>query len=108
MDSRRSLAWRHGVVSVNALGGMIGPTSFVLPDGRQASPFHIAPWFDDAQFLAQGDMLAGLSGEWPCVPFGYPFPSDTWPAGWPGGVEDAARITHAHGYGSNMPWRFEP
>jgi hypothetical protein len=107
-DKTRALAWRHGVVSVNAMGGMIGATSFVLPDGRQVSPFHIAPWHDDARVQAEGGMLAGLRGEWPCVPFGYPFPSDDYPARWPGAIETAAEVAHAHGFGSNSDWSFGP
>ncbi|WP_226781173.1 hypothetical protein [Oceaniglobus trochenteri] len=107
MDKARTLAWRHGVVSVNALGGMIGPTSFVLGDGRQVSPFHIAPWFDEPEVTAQGGLTAGLRGEWPCVPFGYPFPSDDYPADWPGEIEARAEVEHPHGYASNVDWTFE-
>ncbi|RVT82734.1 hypothetical protein DXV76_15980 [Rhodobacteraceae bacterium CCMM004] len=102
----RSLAWDHGVVSVQALGGMIGPTAFVLPDGRQASPFHIPPWHADPQMRDEGGMLGGLRGEWPCVPFGYPFPSDERSADWPAGIEERAAVAHAHGYSSNVAWTF--
>ncbi|MCJ8323385.1 MAG: hypothetical protein HRU29_13770 [Rhizobiales bacterium] len=104
----RSLSWRHGVVSVNALGGMLGSTSFILPNGRQVSPFHIAPWFDDAAVQADGGMLAGLRGEWPCVPFGYPFPSDEYPAHWPGEIEASAEVEHPHGFSANTDWKFGP
>lgn len=103
----RALAWRHGTLSVDALGGMIGPTAFVLPDGRQVSPFHIAPWFDEPEVLAGGDMGAGLRGEWPCVPFGYPFPSQEYGDGWPGEIEAQAEVAHPHGYSANTNWRFE-
>lgn len=102
----RSLSWQHGVVSVNALGGMLGPTAFVLSDGRQVSPFHIAPWFDDETVQSEGGLLAGLRGEWPCVPFGYPFPSDEYPAHWPGEIESAAVVGDVHGYSSGTNWSF--
>ena len=105
-DRSRVLAWRHGVVSVDALGGMLGPTSFVLPDGRLVSPFHIAPWHNDRSVQADGGMLAGLRGEWPCVPFGYPFPSDEYGDAWPGEIEARAEVEHPHGYGSNAVWSF--
>ena len=104
---QRSLAWDHGVVTVQSLGGMIGPTVFVLPDGRQASPFHIPPWHDDPAVRAEGGMLAGLRGEWPCLPFGYPFPSDERGPDWPAGVEERAEVAHAHGYSSNVDWAFD-
>ena len=42
----RSLAWSHGTVTLETLGAMLGPTLFVLPDGGQVAPFHIAPWFE--------------------------------------------------------------
>lgn len=104
----RALSWRHGVVSVDALGAMLGPTAFVLPDGRQVSPFHIAPWFDDEAVQADGGLLAGLRGEWPCVPFGYPFPSDEYPPHWPGAIEAAASLSDPHGYSSGAQWSFGP
>lgn len=107
-EKTRALAWRHGVVSVEAPGAMIGPTAFILPDGRQVSPFHIAPWHDDAAVRAEGGMLAGLRGEWPCVPFGYPFPSGDYPEAWPGEIEAGAEVEHAHGFCSNTDWRFGP
>ena len=47
MTQRHAIAWAHGMASVQALGGMLGPVTFLLPDGRQVSPLHVAPWFDD-------------------------------------------------------------
>lgn len=105
LGEARSLVWQHGVVSVEDLGGMLGPTLFVLPDGRQVAPFQVAPWADDA-----GDDLPGilkrLRGEWPCVPFG----SDAdRPAadGWPGSVAASTVDPFPHGFSSNNAWRFE-
>jgi len=105
LGEARSLVWQHGVVSVEDLGGMLGPTLFVLPDGRQVAPFQVAPWADDA-----GDELPGilkrLRGEWPCVPFG--FDADRQPMdGW-GGSQSATTVDpFSHGFSSNNAWRFE-
>lgn len=105
LGEARSLVWQHGVVSVEDLGGMLGPTLFVLPDGRQVAPFQVAPWADDP-----GDELPGilkrLRGEWPCVPFG----SDAdRPAagGWPGSAAASTVDPFPHGFSSNNAWRFE-
>ena len=68
--NRQALAWPHGIVSVESLGGMVGPTVFVLPDGRQIAPFQIAPWADEAGTEDIPPILQRLRGEWPCVPFG--------------------------------------
>lgn len=102
MSSAKSLTWSHGVVTVEPLGGMLGPTLFVLPDGRQIAPFHIAPWFADDQ-ADQPGILQRLRGEWPCVPFGAASDraaQDGWPASDPAMEPDA----FAHGYGSNHHW----
>lgn len=102
----RALAWRHGVVSAQALGGMVGPTSFLLPDGRPVSPFHIAPWFDEPDVLAGGGLIAGLRGEWPCVPFGYPMPVEDFPPAWQAAMEGGGTPGDVHGYSSNHDWSF--
>ncbi|WP_306119082.1 MULTISPECIES: hypothetical protein [unclassified Roseitalea] len=102
----RALAWRHGVVSVEALGGMIGPTMFLLDDGRPVSPLHVAPWFDEPDALAAGGLIAGLRGEWPCVPFGYPMPSAGFPAEWQAVMDDDATPGPVHGHSSNADWTF--
>lgn len=103
--TRQSLAWAHGVVTVEALGGMIGPTSFVLPDGRPVSPFHIAPWFAEPLPPGLPGILHRLRGEWPCVPFGTDTPRNL-PAGWrEGGMSfDGADVPHGHS--SNVDWDF--
>ena len=102
----RSLSWDHGVVSINALGGMIGPTVFILPDGRPASPFHIAPWWNEDGRDALVGLIKGLRGEWPCVPFGFPFPAQDYPKRWPAQIEDVSVVTDVHGYGSGVNWTF--
>jgi len=101
-----ALAWRHGVVSVEALGGMLGPTTFVLPDGRQVSPLQIAPWADEEQPGLPG-ILQRLRGEWPCVPFGRD--GDRAAMGeWPVSSAVPTIDSNQHGFSSNNLWTIEP
>jgi len=105
MTQRHAIAWLHGMASVQALGGMLGPVTFLLPDGRQVSPLHVAPWFDDPDRTAQPPILQELRGEWPCVPFGTDAPR-TLPEGWSatGETFDSANVPHGHS--SNAEWVF--
>ncbi len=101
--TRRSLAWAHGCLSVQSLGGMLGPVLFLLPDGRQVSPLHVAPWGNDPERETLPEILQQLRGEWPCVPFG----SDTnrsLPAGWSATGESFEGAGVPHGHGSNVHW----
>jgi hypothetical protein len=103
----RALVWQHGVVSVEALGGMVGPTLFILPDGRQVAPFQVAPWATEAGSDDLPGILRRLRGEWPCVPFGSD--ADRKPAGgWPGSTAATTVDPLPHGFSSNHDWRFEP
>ncbi len=105
-STRRSLAWSHGVVSVETLGGMLGPTLFLLGDGRQIAPFHVAPWFEQELPPDQPGLLRRLRGEWPCVPFG--IASDRTAAdGWPASATAQEPDRHPHGFGSNHCWRID-
>jgi hypothetical protein len=67
------LRWSHGHGTVEAMGGMLGPVHFRLPDGAEVQPFAVFPWADEApppgQRAPQG-LLSRGRGEWPCVPFG--------------------------------------
>ena len=103
--SSKSLTWSHGVVSVETLGGMLGPTLFVLADGRQIAPFHIAPWFEGDQAAEQPGILQRLRGEWPCVPFGAAS-HRTAQGGWPASEPALEPDQHPHGYGSNQRWHW--
>lgn len=105
MTQRHAIAWAHGMASVQALGGMLGPVTFLLPDGRQVSPLHVAPWFDDPTRMDQPPILQDLRGEWPCVPFGTDAPR-TLPDGWSatGDTFDGAGVPHGHS--SNAEWVF--
>lgn len=107
----RQVVWAHGEVGVSAFGGMIGPCRFDLPGGKSVRPFHSAPWLSEDDVEGAGGLLAGLQGEWPCAPFGYPMPApdgpDTWPAGWPGEIEAVAQVSDAHGYSCDAKWTFD-
>lgn len=101
--TRRGLAWAHGSLAVQSLGGMLGPVTFLLPDGRQVSPLHVAPWSHDPNRAALPPILQELRGEWPCVPFGSDG-SRPLPQGWQGGGETFAGAEVPHGHGSNSHW----
>ena len=47
MDTVRAAATSHVAFAIQRLGAQLGPAVFVLPDGRQVSPLHVAPWADD-------------------------------------------------------------
>lgn len=101
--TRRALAWAHGCLSVQSLGGMLGPVLFLLPDGRQVSPLHVAPWGNDPERETLPEILQELRGEWPCVPFG----SDavrSLPNGWAATGESFDGADVPHGHSSNVHW----
>jgi hypothetical protein len=101
----QSLAWRHGVVSVQALGGMLGPSVFLLPDGRQISPLHVAPWANEPVDEATPGILRQLRGEWPCVPFGSD--GDRRAAnGWAASTAMPTVDPDPHGFAANHEWTF--
>jgi len=102
-----SIVWRYGVCAVQPLGAMIGPALFLLPDGRQVAPLHVAPWWREPEAARLPGLLRGLRGEWPCVPFGHETEAhaalpEAWKA--PGEMEPA---TWLHGYPSNHEWSIE-
>jgi hypothetical protein len=103
ITQRQSLGWAHGVVTVEALGAMIGPTSFMLPDGRQVAPFHIAPWFAEPLPPGLPGILHRLRGEWPCVPFGADAPRAL-PRHWPSDGASFEGADIPHGHSSNVDW----
>lgn len=98
----RALTWSHGVFTLETLGGMLGPTVFVLPNGAHVAPFHIAPWFAEDSGDLPG-ILQRLRGEWPCVPFGAA--SDRAATGrWPSSAVTEEPDANPHGYSSNSHW----
>lgn len=103
--TRKALAWAHGCLSVQSLGGMLGPVLLILPDGRQVSPLHVAPWGNDPQRGILPEILQELRGEWPCVPFG----SDavrTLPNSWSATGANFEGAEVPHGHGSNVHWEW--
>lgn len=91
------LGWAHGDVTVRAIGGMIAPVYFDLGGGHSISPLHVAPWRDEGL----SPLMAGLRGEWPCLPFGPARVPDNLPPGW-----QARQLESGwdHGYCSNHAW----
>lgn len=105
LGQARSLVWQHGVVSVESLGGMLGPTLFVLPNGRQVAPFQVAPWADEPGGEALPAILRRLRGEWPCVPFGVDADRQA-DGNWPGSTAAGNIDPLPHGFSSNNDWQF--
>lgn len=101
--SARSMAWDRGVVSAQSLGGMLGPTLFLLPDGSQVAPFQVAPWFAEPEARGFGGIMRRMRGEWICVPFG--IESDRPETGrWPASAGGSAE---PHGYAANHKWNWD-
>lgn len=110
-DAGRSsahISWDCGEASLQSLGGMLGPVTFRLPDGRKVQPLHVAPW-EDEDLSDQPPILRRLRGEWPCIPFGMQ-PEQTLPDRWqleegePAWELDVSG-EQPHGFGSNNHWR---
>lgn len=104
-DGARSLCWSHGVFTLERLGGMLGPTLFVLSDGRTVTPFHIAPWFSEPGASELPGILQRLRGEWPCVPFGAA-PDHIEATGWPQPFPGREPDPNPHGFSSNHNWNW--
>ena len=105
-ESNRALDWNHGVLSVQSLGGMLGPTLFVLSDGRQVAPFQVAPWGNEAGGEEMPGILRRLRGEWPCVPFGADADREAGD-GWPRSTAQPTVDPFPHGFSSNHDWQFQ-
>lgn len=102
---RRALAWDHGVLAVQSLGGMLGPVLFLLPDRRTVSPLQVAPWANEPGAEALPPILRALRGEWPCVPFGFDA-ERALTSGWQVAGESFAGAEVPHGHGANAHWTF--
>ena len=105
--SQRGLGWRHGCLTVQRLGAMLAPVTFVLPGGRQVSPLHIAPWADDPGSEELPGILRRLRGEWPCVPFGYTMPPEGFTTRWSEIMAPAEPDEEAHGHSANSDWAWQ-
>jgi hypothetical protein len=105
--SYRELGWAHGVLTVQRLGAMLAPLTFVLPNGRRVSPMHVAPWAEEPGSDALPGILRKLRGEWPCVPFGYSVSGDGFVPDWAKLMRPAAPREEIHGHSSNALWNWE-
>ncbi|TGT38043.1 MULTISPECIES: hypothetical protein [unclassified Mesorhizobium] len=103
-DDYRGLGWAYGALTVQRLGAMLAPVTFILQDGRQVSPMHIAPWSNEPGTEALPGILRKLRGEWPCVPFGYSVPAEGWPGNWARVMGSPESEEEVHGHGSNHDW----
>ncbi|MEW6631437.1 MAG: hypothetical protein AB1440_11250 [Pseudomonadota bacterium] len=103
-DDYRGLGWAHGALTVQRLGAMLAPVTFLLRDGRQVSPMHVAPWANEPETGALPGILRKLRGEWPCVPFGYSVPVEGWPETWARVMGPPAPDEEVHGHSSNHDW----
>jgi hypothetical protein len=98
------LAWRCGSLSVQRLGGMLAPLTFIVEGGRQISPLYLAPWSAEESRPALPEVLRYLRGEWPCVPFGSYRPKDGFPPEWAAAIGSGDGDPYLHGFGSNVQW----
>ena len=106
-DDYRGLGWAHGSLAVQRLGAMLAPLTFVLPDGRQVSPMHVAPWAGEAEAERLPGVLRRLRGEWACAPFGYSAPLCETTARWAALAEQPEPDEESHGHSSNAEWNWE-
>jgi hypothetical protein len=103
-SASRAIAWEYGVVSVDRRGGMLAPALFVLPNGRQVAPFHVAPWFSEPAAQTLSGLMPRLRGDWPCIPFGFDVDRNPF-MDWPGS-RAANAVDEGHGFGANHDWTF--
>lgn len=96
----QTLIWANGEVRLQPLGAMIDGLRIKLADGRFVEPLAIAPWADEPKNQSLPNILLGMRGEWPCVPFGTEEPLSL-PSRWPSTLGVSVP---AHGYGSNEVW----
>ncbi|WP_292207311.1 hypothetical protein, partial [Mesorhizobium sp.] len=85
----------------------MAPVAFILQDGRQVSPMHIAPWSNEPGTEALPGILRKLRGEWPCVPFGYSVPAEGWPGNWTRVMGSPEPEEEVHGHSSNHEWTWQ-
>lgn len=104
MSSPRSDAWRidwpHGSAELWSQGGLLGPVTLRLADGREVQPMFLAPWLNDPATAELPPLLRDLKGELPCAPFG----RTDFPDGMAGWQQLDPGDDWEHGYSSNQPW----
>jgi hypothetical protein len=86
---------------------MLAPLTFLLPNGRQVNPMHVAPWAEEPGADELPGVLRRLRGEWPCVPFGLSLPGDGFTPEWARLMHAAAPNEEIHGHSSNTMWNWE-
>lgn len=98
--TQSTLIWPDGSLSLQRRGAMIRDLTLRTEDGSIVRPLHTAPWVGTPEADGLTGLMRGLSGEWPCVPFGVAH--DGLPTEWtaPSGWEDP----FAHGYGAHHDW----
>ena len=106
-DAYRGLGWQHGTLTVQRHAAMLAPLTFVLADGRQVSPMHIAPWAEEPVATTLPGILQRLRGEWPCVPFGYAISDPIAPADWARLNASPEPGEGIHGHSSNHSWTWD-
>jgi hypothetical protein len=106
-DACRGLGWAHGALTVQPLGAMMAPVTFLLPGGQQVSPMHVAPWASEREADKLPGILRRLRGDWPCAPFGYSASSVGWPVDWAATMGPPEPNEEVHGYCSNHEWQWE-
>jgi hypothetical protein len=108
MDDVRAAGTPLVAFAIQRLGAQLGPAVFVLPDGRQVSPLHVAPWAGEPGAEALPGILRALRGEWPCVPFGYgEAAGPETPARWAPLLAPPEPDEAVHGHSSNADWAWE-
>ncbi|GLQ77589.1 hypothetical protein GCM10007881_11050 [Mesorhizobium huakuii] len=103
-EDYRGLGWAHGALTVQRLGAMLAPVTFLLANGQQISPMHVAPWANEPGAEVLPGILRRLRGEWPCVPFGYSVPAEGWPENWACVMGPPEPDEEIHGHSSNHDW----
>ena len=94
------LDWSHGSAELWSQGGLLGPVTLRLRDGRSVQPMFLAPWLNDPATRDLPPLLRDLKGELPCAPFG----RTDFPEGLAGWQQLDPGDDWEHGYSSNQPW----
>ena len=94
---------QHDLVSlsITAVGGMVAPVDFVLPDGGVVSPYYVSPWQGEELQLPV-PVLRYLRGDFFCMPFG----ADSRFERLGDGGASVTEMHQVHGETATQEWRF--